>query len=430
MSVFNGIRKKILISVNRKTMRYPSKKIKTKFSLLSFLILIPAQIIYGQSEDSTEYPIFHRHYDIGIAPNFDLHNLSRNSLTTFKVSQDAFNVGVRQKLPKKLGNVLTGVWSFSMTYLHMIWPHEFGHSMRARQIGGQFHIHNSALPFPYTTMELPDNASYIDRALSVTGGFEVNYLTSSSIRRDFYEYNGLYNDELALSFANNMMFIVYTNLVVGRNPKDPDTWVNTAGDPVHIVHPVWQEYSNNEVIMPDSIVNPGLVKFYNQSWLFGALWQLADPYFYKQTVGAFSESLKGKRPWYWVGDYEKGWTTGTSFNMSPLGYELYLNNFVNWNDRLFEVSLKYGRPFKNNSLILSCPDVYDGDVLKIGARAEVWDQDIFGTGFSAIANASFKFQSNLAITTEIGYKSDGYSLGRSLDESLILWMGLQYSINE
>jgi len=131
-----------------------------------------------------------------------------------------------------------------------------------------------------------------------------------------------------------MMFIVYTNLVVGRNPKDPDTWVNTAGDPVHIVHPVWQEYSNNEVIMPDSIVNPGLVKFYNQSWLFGALWQLADPYFYKQTVGAFSESLKGKRPWYWVGDYEKGWTTGTSFNMSPLGYELYLNNFVGMTDCL------------------------------------------------------------------------------------------------
>jgi len=153
------------------------------FKIFCLLLLIPFSSFAQNHTDST----FHRHYEIGIAPSCDLDNVSRNSLTTFKVVQDIFSRGIQPKLPEKVGNILGGVWSFSFTYLFMIWPHEFGHSMRANQVGGQFKIHNVALPFPYTTMHLPDEASFQDRALSVIGGFEINYLTSRRIQDDFYE---------------------------------------------------------------------------------------------------------------------------------------------------------------------------------------------------------------------------------------------------
>jgi len=401
-----------------------------KLALLLLLIVASLQV-NAQSEekiDSTKTPSYHRYYDIGIGRNFDLHNISRNSMSTFKVSSDVFNIGVRSKLPVKLGNVLSGVWGFSTTFLHMIWPHEFGHSLRARQIGGQFDIHNSSLPVPLTTMDLPANVTNIDCALSVTAGFEVNHLISSSIQNDFYEYNGVYNDELALSFANRIMFTVYTSLIVRRDPSDKETWLETAGDPVHIIHPVWQEYSNNNIFETDSTVNPGLVKFYNQSVIFGTFWNLADPFFYKQIIGTFGDSKYGKKPWFALGDHTTGWTFGTMFNMSPLGYELYFNNYVRLKEKSLNVSFKYGRPFKNNSLSIQCPNIFESKTFKVGAKAEVWDQDIFGAGFSAVSNASYRFSKDLFLTAEAGYKTDGYTLGRAIDENFILWLGLQYLI--
>ncbi len=240
------------------------------------LLFLPLSSFAQENVDST----FHRHYEIGIAPSYDLDNVSRNSLTIFKLTEDAYSRGIQPKLHEKLGNILGGVWSFSFTYLSMIWPHEFGHSMRAHQIGGHFNIHDIALPIPGTTMTLPDEVSFQGRALSIIGGFEINYLTSKRIQDDFYEYNGLYNDELGLAFVHKMMYPIYVSLVIPQDPNEKDTWINTGGDPVHFIMPVWQRYSNDQIFLPDSTVNPGLVDFYGQSALLATFLNLLDPAFY------------------------------------------------------------------------------------------------------------------------------------------------------
>ncbi len=398
-----------------------------KKAILYIIILSGLSLnIYAQNnEDST----FHRHYEIGIAPFHDLNNVSRNGLTTYKLIQDAYSYGIRPKLPEKLGDILGGVWSFSFSYLAMIWPHEFGHSMRAHQVGGHFNINDIALPIPGTTMTLPDDISFLNRALSVTGGFEINYLTSRRIQDDFYEYNGLYNDELGMAFIHKMMYPIYVSLVIPQDPKERDTWDLEGGDPVNIIKPVWQNYSNDEIFLSDGSVNPGLVDFYNQSALFATFFNLLDPAFYKQASAAFGKVNEGKRPRYLIGNNQNGWSYGTMFNTSILGYEVFLNNYFKLNSRLYTVRLKTGRPYKNNSITISSPNFYKTSTIKLGALLEVWDQDIFGKGFMIQSDISYSMNKKIDFNLQLGYKTKGYTIGRSVQDNFIGWVGLKYNIN-
>lgn len=405
----------------KSTIGISGRRIKMAFLIL---LLVPFCSFAQENADST----YHRHYEIGIAPSYDLDNVSRNALTVFKLAEDAYSKGIQPKLPEKLGNILGGVWSFSFTYLSMIWPHEFGHSMRAHQVGGHFNIHNIALPIPYTTMTLPDDISFQDRALSITGGFEINYLTSRRIQDDFYEFNGLYNDELGLAFVHRMMYPIYVSLVIPQDPNEPNTWINTGGDPVHFIMPVWQNYSNDEIFLSDGTVHPGLVEFYGQSALFATFYNLLDPAFYKQAAAGFGKPTEGKRPWYLIGNEHTGWSYGTMFNVSILGYEVFLNNYLKLNDHLYILRLKTGRPYKNNSITLSSPNIYTSEKIKLGGLVEIWNQDIFGTGGMAHADISYSINENIDLNFQLGYKTEGSTIGRTVESNFIGWAGLRYNL--
>ena len=98
--------------------------------LISILVICSytSHINAQDHSDST----FHRHYEIGIAPSYDLDNVSRNSLTTFKLAQDLYSKGIQPKMPEKLGNILGGVWSFSATYLTGYTMMNWGWHLRIR----------------------------------------------------------------------------------------------------------------------------------------------------------------------------------------------------------------------------------------------------------------------------------------------------------
>jgi len=401
--------------------------------IMSVLTLLTLEYSYGQQKERSKVldtsTNFYRHYEFGGAPNYDLNNVAINGLTAYKLSQDAFTYGVRPYLPKKLGNVTAGIWSFSTTFLAMIWSHEFGHSMRANQIGGHFNIHNFGVPFPYTTMDLPANASYIDRALSVTGGFEVNYMTSKIIQDDFYTYNGLHNDQLAFGFAHRMMYPIYVSFIIPQDPKKKETWINTAGDPVHYTMPVWQEFSDDQLFNSDSTVSKGLVQFYGQSALFSTFWNLLDPMFYKEAAALAGDVLYGKRPWYIVQRENIKWTYGTMFNTSPLGYELFLNNYVKIKEHLVVLRLKFGRPFNNNSVSIESPNLIHRSWLKVGGYVEYWNQDRYGQGIMISSKANLVLKEKVGLIAQLGYKTKGYSLGRNIDEGFYGWFGVNYKLH-
>lgn len=133
---------------------------------------------------SAQDSLWVRKYQFGVYNRYDLRNSSENTITAHRVLTDGFRKGLKPLMSSKLGNITYGIYNFATTYMLLIWSHEFGHSLRAEQVGGKFKIHNAALPIPYTTMHLPDGISLSDETLAVTGGFEVNYLTVRSLQRD------------------------------------------------------------------------------------------------------------------------------------------------------------------------------------------------------------------------------------------------------
>lgn len=358
-----------------------------------------------------------RKYELGFYNQYDLRNTSMNTISINRLVHDGFRKGVISKLNPKLGNITYGVFSFMSTYLTMLWSHEFGHSLRAEQVDGHFNIHNGALPIPYTTMDLPDSISLVDEALSVTAGFEVNAINTKSIQYEFIENNGHQNEDLALSFANRLMYPLYSSVIVPRDPEDHDVWINTAGDPIHIALPVFKNYSNDMVFMPDSTVNPALVSYYNQSSIFALVINLIDPQMYRE-VGATFGKRKNRAPIFLIGDYNTGWTYGTFFNVTPLGYELNLNNYLHVKDNKFRISIRYGNPFKNNGLGFAWTDILKQKKVNFTVSADVWDQDLFGIGASSEISAEIPLLKRFGCAANIGYKTEGYILGKQINEGV------------
>ncbi|TNE79951.1 MAG: hypothetical protein EP332_09350 [Bacteroidetes bacterium] len=186
---------------------------------LAFLVALCCIPASALAQDSS----WRRQYDFGAYTQFDLRNSSGNAISTHRLLQDVFRTQIKPHMGEKSGNITAGIYSFATTYLTMLWSHEFGHSLRAKQVGGQFKIHNFGLPIPYTTMHLPSTISLTDKSLSVTAGFEVNSLSAQQIQQEFVAQNGIYNEALGFAFANRLMYPLYSFLIVPRNPKEKDT---------------------------------------------------------------------------------------------------------------------------------------------------------------------------------------------------------------
>ena len=395
---------------------------KNKWHFIIIVMALIVHINFCQGQDT----LLPRTYDFGVYNQYDLRNSSTNMISTYRLLHDGFEKGVSSKMNPKLGKISQGIFDFASIFLTMVWSHEFGHSLRARQVGGKFNIHNFGVPIPYTTADLPESISLVDETIFVTAGFEVNSINVRSLQSQFIRQNGLWNSDLSFSFANRIMYTIYTSIIVPIDPKDKEVWIHTAGDPVHYILPTFKNYSNDNVFVQDSAVNPELVSLYNQANIFGAFFQLLDPQFYREVGAAFGNTSKIRRPLFLIGDYENGWTYGTLFNASPLGYELYLQNYIHFNHMQFGLYAKYGRPFKNLGLGVSMNHILDFEKLKTDVILEIWQQDIFGNGVSLETQTKLMLSKNIGINLNIGYKTEGYLLGKQLKEGINLGFGLSF----
>jgi hypothetical protein len=220
---------------------------------------------------------------------------------------------------------------------------------------------------------------------------------------------------------------LYTSVIVRIDPNDRDVWIDTAGDPVHYILPVFKNYSNNEVFMEDGKVNPELVDFYNQAAMFASFFSLLDPQFYREVGASFGDAEKVRKPVFLIGDYENGWTYSTLFNASPLGYELYMNNYIHYKGAKFSVYAKYGNPFKNNGIGLKWSNIVDRSNLSVSSWVDLWDQDIFGKGFAGEVEARMNISENIFLNFNLGYKTEGYVLGKQLKDGVNFGVGFGYS---
>lgn len=387
----------------------------------TILILVALNYsLYGQDSQ------MQRTYAFGAYNNFDLRNSSVNAIGTYRLINDGFDSLLSSKLPPKPGRIAKNIFTFATTYLTMLWSHEMGHVIRAEQVGGKFNIHNFGLPIPFTTADLPADISLINEALFVAGGFEVNYLNVRSIQAEFIQQNKLWNEDLGFAFANRLFYPIYTTLIVPADPEENNVWIETAGDPIQYILPVFRNYSDDQVFLPDNSVNPELVQFYRQATLLAQVFNLLDPQFYREIGATFGKADKVRKPIWLIGDHSNGWTYGTLFNASPLGYELYMQNYIHVNNRQFGLYLKYGRPFKNLGMGISIKDLISIRKLKANLLIEGWNQDIFGTGASLELLGVWQINNSVDLNLNLGYKTQGYVLGKQLDDGLNAGFGISF----
>ncbi|MDH5509791.1 MAG: hypothetical protein OEZ32_05480 [Nitrospinota bacterium] len=371
-----------------------------------------------------------RRYVFAVSPQPELELASIYGVTLNNMAQDAYLLHIGPALGEGTGEkVASSTWTVFWTYMAVIWPHEMGHWLRSQQVEGEFVFHNYALPFPHTTFEKTDKTTLEDEIFLSIGGFEVNSLIARDTELAYYRDGQAYSDALVHGFIHQIFFPMYAWLLFPADPEKPDTWIDAKGDPSQFVLLAFRRHTGREPIRDDGSVDPALVDMYREASILSLVWPMLNPMFYK-SASAFAHDMR-RNPvvagdGILLGDRDLGWTYGTQFRPSALGYELYFTNYFIYGGRVYALYLKHGRPFINNGAGLILPDLYNSGVISVGAMVEGWDQDLYGSGMAAYLNLGFGLSDSWALSLQGGYKQKGYLTGEALDEGYKGMVTLEY----
>ncbi len=369
---------------------------------------------------------FHRDYTLIYANHYDLLNSAVNLNSAGKLLYDAWFRALAPKV--KNGALWTGISTTGIILTRwsaLLFPHEFGHWLRARQVGGEFGFERLAFPGIIGWMRLPESAPLESHILALIGGLEVDVLTAKLIQQEFYQRNGLYNDEFGLVFGHRLMYPLYALLTLPANPQNPDYWENMGGDPATFVKLIW-ERTAEPVLLPDSSVNPQLLKLHYGTIIISILSNLADINFYQSAGAFFGPELGGRAARFLFGDEQNGWAYGTLFNPSPLGPEIYLFNYLRHKGRFYTTSFRFSLPLYGFGAGIRAPEIFTTGRLTLGFGADVWHQRFSGTGAGLSAELGFRLGHNWQLLLSVGSKTRGYLLGRPIGPSFIGYAGIKY----
>jgi len=376
---------------------------------------------YSQAEPYREY-----RFVFGLPD--EIETIATAGVSLNKVFMDIYYKGLGPLIPKAVAPFTETIWSVFWTYMFTLWPHEFGHWARAKQVGGNFIIHDFGFPFPKAEMDLPPNIPLEEETLTSIGGFEINNLMKNQTHIDFYHNNFAHADELIHAFIQEIQFPFYAFVVAPADPTKPSTWTDTRGDPVESALSVYKKYTGRPAIRADSTVDPELIDYYREVVYVNVLWTLLDPMLY-QSAKAFGADMKKNyglmTPWM-LGDESTAWIYTTQFHPSPLGYELYFTNYIRLNRKLYTMYLKYGRPYKNTGFGIHIPGLFETENFTLGAVVDLWDQDIYGKGAAISLDVEYQLHKNFGLLLKGGWKDKGYLIGRRVEASPILLAGFNY----
>lgn len=369
---------------------------------------------------------FHRDYTLIYATGYDLMNSAVNLNTAGKMVYDAWFRGIAPKITNNTirNSVGTG-WMILTRWALLLFPHELGHWLRARQVGGNFGFERFAFPGIIGWMKLPEDSPIEHHILALIGGLETDALTAREIQENLFYRGGLFNDEYGLAFGHRLMYPLYALFTLPANPRNPEFWKNVGGDPATFVKLIW-ERSEQLVFLHDSSVNPGLIKFYYWSTILSALWNLSDLNFYSSAASFFGPELGGRNARFLIGDNENGWSYGTLYNPSVLGAELYLLNYLRIKGRFYTGYLRYSFPLNGIGAGIAAPEIISTERLSLGLTADFWQQQFYGRGGALSATINFNLTRNWQITATAGWKTPGYIIGKTTAPGFTATTGLSY----
>ncbi len=389
-----------------------------------FAVLCAAlpQRLAAETWGSPEVPV--REYTLMIGTSEDLNMVASLGVNAYRALTDLYYLGLRPAVPQKLEPVIGALWQTGCSFFLTIWPHEFGHWTRAREVGGEFVFERLTFPWPKARMDLPDDVSLFSETLTSVGGFEINNLMRRQIMTDYYGKGYSFATLPIHAFIQEIYYPAYAYIVAplvsGKwiDPEDPDTWIHTMGDPVESSLGVYKNYYDRSVPLSGEPVDPDLVSYYREARTLSLLWMLIDPGLYEsaRAFGVGMDENAGLVRPFMFGKGDVSWIYGTMFNASPLGYELYLDQHFRVKGNYFSISLRYGRPYDNYGLSIRMPSFYRSEVISLGAETGYWYQGPFGHGVMGEMNFSFRSKGILGATLTAGWKSGGYLLGLPIEK--------------
>jgi hypothetical protein len=419
----------------RATMHYNGRMRKA----LLFIVFVAASAIFAKPLDAdavgeagSAVSATPREYALLFGGIDDPATFARTGVNINKAMTDAYYYGIGRILPPAVDSFAATAWQVWWSFMMTLWPHEFGHWSRARQIGGEFVFERLAFPWPVCRMDLPASRSLTEDALASVGGFEINSLMRRLALEDFYSRGYSFADELIHSFIQGIYYPGYAlaiaQLVHGGwiDPCDPDTWINTVGDPVESTLVVYRNFTGRPPITGEGEVDQELATYYWESLAMSVAWTLIDPALYQGARGFGTDMRDGNglvRP-RMFGDDRFSWMYGTMFNSSPLGYELYLIGRFLVSGTYASAYLKYGRPFLNLGAGLSAPALFEIGPAVLGASADYWYEGPYGHGLALGVQAEVAIAKGLSLAAGGGWKSAGYLLGMPLGQSFFARGGL------
>jgi hypothetical protein len=364
--------------------------------------------------------VYYRDYSLAFGLPWDLSGATQNGRGVAKALSDIYYRGLSSGIESDfIRGTIGALWSFAVSWSSTMWPHELGHYLRAEQHGAVFRIERLAFPGAIGSVRFPPGAEIDDELAFVIGGLEVNAAIARDIQRDWYYRGGLYNDELYNAFFQRMMAPAYAWLFIPVDPADPASWKDGGGKPRAIgdfasVARLIYEKTGGLLMLDEDTVDPAFVELYKKMKLWSLLWNLADFNTYHQLRALFRGELDGSPAPYLIGGPEGGWSYGTAFNLSPLGAELYLYNYVALRDGFLSGYLRYGVPMQNYGVGLDLPALLRSRRLELDVELHLWHQDTYGLGFGVGMDLSMPLPRRISLSYRFLFKEGGYLLGAPL----------------
>lgn len=397
-----------------------------------FLTMTAFSPVSALAAEAWPVPPLNREYRLAVGLPSDMALIASTAVNANQALSDLYFECLGLLLPRALRPAVGIVWQTWWMYLLTIYPHEFGHWSRAREIGGDFVIHGFALPWPKATMVLPAGVDPLSEGLTSVAGFEINALMRRQTVDGFYARGFAHSDELIFALVQEIYYPGYAFLIapaVGTvDPENPQTWQRTNGDPVESALLAFTASTGRPAVRTDGTVDPGLVGYYRECTLMSVAAMLLDPMLYQSAL-AFGVDMTVNRglvrPWMIGGD-SFAWMYSTLFHPTPLGYEISLVNHFRLAGRPFNLTLRYGRPILDVGAGVSAPTLVRAGSLTLGVTVEYFYQEPYGHGLGCTVSAGCDLGDAWTLGCEAGGKTRGYLLGRQITESARLLLELRY----
>jgi hypothetical protein len=372
---------------------------------------------------------------VGTIPKYGSEASSLNFWSTFMIFEHGYDQWVNKNLSGIPRWTLGFIWQFFITYEFVVWPHEVGHWIRHREFGHQFIVLDLSFPRPEGTSKY-HNETDLDVIMGILGGVEANHLTALNIQKEFYQREFGYSDSFTALFLHKFMYTFYTYVMNRGNADDIAFWLDEPGDPTQFVKQWYKLYFGKDSISPGPVpeesegasVDPSVPRLYKEMNILG-FWSLLDPMTYWGWINAVKRISTGENRtsvwWFKTGALK--WMYGTQFNLSPMGYELYLHLYAKWKNQFAIFYARWGRPETNVGVGLELPELFKWQRFHLGFGIDVWNQAIFNWGINLHALPIYWLTPDLRLVAKVGWKTDGYILAQPLLQDVYGWAGLRFS---